>query len=226
MIQYYIIHCHEHTNREPHIKSICNTLKQPLGMIKGVYTQKVPLYKQCDYIRSIHPNIKSLFTFYGSGQIGCYLSHYQSIHHFNKPGYSVLFEDDVVFSAHLHEKINSIIQKAPDFDIIFLGNLNNNHGEQVVDNIYKINKDYPCWGTHALLINNKNIRKIYHELSVIKAEVDNQYKEAILSNRLTGYVIYPSICFQSPTFESSTKSTFKRNSTMGIHIHIPTKSNT
>ena len=225
MIHYYIIQCYEHTERESHIKSICKILNQPLGMIKGVYTQTFPLYKQHEYIRSNH--LQSTFSFSGSGQIGCYLSHYHSIRHFNKPGYSVLFEDDVVFYPHLHEKINSIIQKAPDFDIIFLGNLNNNHGKQVIDNIYTVNKEVPCWGTHALLINNNKLQKIYNELSVIKCEIDNQYIDAILSNRLTGYVIYPSICFQSPTFKSSTKDTVKpRNPSMSIRFSKPLLSNT
>ena len=223
-IQYYIIHCYEHKEREPHIKSIWKKLKQSLCIMKGVYTQNIPLNKQYAYIRSFNPHIKTTpFSFWGSGQIGCYLSHFQCIHSImNKPGYSVIFEDDVIIQTNLHESVKQIISKAPDFDIIFLGNLSNNHGTKIVDNIYSMNKNSPCWGTHAMLINNKHIQKIYNEVSVIKSEIDNQYTEAVKMNRLNGYVIYPSICNQSLAFKSSTKpSVHKRKPSMKMIMHNP-----
>jgi GR25 family glycosyltransferase involved in LPS biosynthesis len=122
---------------------------------------------------------------------------------------AVVFEDDVAFDRNLHDEIEQIIinieTKQIDFDIIFLGNLNDNCGEHVVHNVYKINNYQECWGTHALLIKNKNIEKIYNSLLNIRAQIDIHYASLIKDQTLNGFVIFPSICRQKDDFNSTIK---------------------
>ena len=114
--------------------------------------------------------------------------------------YSVVFEDDVTFDRCINLQVEEIIKNLNnsgiDFDVIFLGNHNNNHGQHVVSNIYKLDPNSYCWGTHAMLIKNKNVEKIYNSLLNIKYEIDGQYKIDIDSNILNGFVIYPCIAGQ------------------------------
>ena len=73
----------------------------------------------------------------------------------------------------------------------------NNKDNKVIDNIYTINKDINLWGTHAYLINNKNINKIYESLLNIDCPIDRKFKNNIINNILIGYVIYPILVDQN-----------------------------
>ena len=123
-------------------------------------------------------------------------------------GYSVIFEDDVLFNIGIHDKINKIIYDVEviancDFDIIFLGNLTNNHGTRLINNIYYMDPKANCWGTHALLINNKNIEKIYGALCNIKCEIDRHYADCIINGILKGLFVYPCDCLQDQKLYSN-----------------------
>ena len=114
--------------------------------------------------------------------------------------YSVIFEDDVTFEAGLHCKIQQIINTLDetnvDFDMIFLGLLFDNKGKNIIDNIFYINPENPCWGTHALLFKNKNIKKVYNSILNFNKQIDNQYKDSADTNQITAFVINPGICSQ------------------------------
>lgn len=135
------------------------------------------------------------------GEIGCYLSHMLLIKSFinSKNKYSVVFEDDLkILDDDLDDKIKKIIEKLNgNFDIIYLGNLNNNHGEQIINDIYTINKSEYLWGTHAYIVNNKSVEKIYNSLLNINIAIDNKLKYNIDNNILKGYVIYPILVSQN-----------------------------
>lgn len=157
------------------------------------------------------------FKFYLPGQIGCYLSHHMIIkqivdnklNNTNINDYTVIFEDDVQFSSRidLHGAITNVINdmrsKKQDFDIIYLGSLNENHGRNVINNIYRLDDTVGCFGTHSLLINNANIEKIYRANCNIIHAVDNQYYFNIVNNILNGFVICPSICSQTSDLPSN-----------------------
>ena len=98
--------------------------------------------------------------------------------------------------------INDIKTTNTDFDIIYLGSLNNNRGKNVTNNIYCLDATKPCFGTHAMLINNANIEKIYQSNCNIIHAIDNQYFFNTVTNRLNGFVISPSICYQSGVLNS------------------------
>jgi GR25 family glycosyltransferase involved in LPS biosynthesis len=146
-----------------------------------------------------------------SGEIGCYLSHHMLIKHImdkvNKDEYSVIFEDDVTLKPHICDKIENIINKMKsvdiDWDIIFLGNIGKNHGTNIIDNIYAIDSTRVCAGTHSLLINNKNVKRIYNTNCKIIHAIDFQYKINIDAGKLNGYVIFPPLCFQNREYSSN-----------------------
>jgi GR25 family glycosyltransferase involved in LPS biosynthesis len=126
--------------------------------------------------------------------------------------YSVIFEDDVEFKKDLHFQIQQIIHNLSiqnvDFDVIFLGNLNNNKGKHIVGNVFYLNPEQECWGTHALLFKNKNIKKVYDSVLNFNWPIDIQYKVSACNNEITAIVTYPSICIQKDM-----NSTIRNNKT-------------
>ena len=147
------------------------------------------------------------FNYRYKGEIGCYLSHLmliKSLLNINT-GYTVIFEDDFkIIDNNLDLKINDILSSIDiDFDILYLGNLNNNHSNLYKNNIYYINLQQPLWGTHAYLINNKNIKKIYNSLLNMDKAIDNKIKENFDNKILNGLVIYPNLVNQNEIFNST-----------------------
>jgi GR25 family glycosyltransferase involved in LPS biosynthesis len=201
-IDYYLIHCDEHTKRLDHVESIQKKL--PIHLFQGIYTKNVKIEEQDKYIRNFNSNIKILKQFTTSGEIGCYLSHFSLVDHImktSKTEYSVIFEDDVQFDCDLNEEIIQITKKlidlSIDFDILFLGNLSKNKGRPIIDTIFYMDKNKPCWGTHALLIHNKNIEKIMKLNHQVKGAIDNHYVDWCKRNKLICLVLSPSICTQT-----------------------------
>jgi GR25 family glycosyltransferase involved in LPS biosynthesis len=215
IIKYYLIHCLEHIERIIHIKKIIKYLGYPIQIVEGIYTKSIDLNKetQLDFMKKFDSNIefKNTFTFKLSGQIGCYLSHHllikkllQQEHH----NYSVIFEDDVKWNiTDLHSSIINVINSLnlEDWDIVFLGNLTNNHGKVFKNNIYYLDPRIPCFGTHSLLINNNKLDKIYRHNCLVRHEIDTHYKILIDCNKLNGFVIYPPLCFQNNNLKSNIK---------------------
>lgn len=204
-LNYYIIHCIEHTNRSEYINKIEYKLNRPIILFNGIYTKNISLNNQITYINNFDKNIKSSFKFNKTYQIGCYLSHFKIIEKIMNSNlnnnYSIIFEDDVYFGKYLDFKIYKIIQDLnnlnKDFDLIFLGSCNYNKGEHLINNIYYLDSNKYCWGSHALLIKNKNIKKIYTLNCNITHEIDNHYTLLIKNNKLNGFVINPPLCFQN-----------------------------
>lgn len=171
---------------------------------------------------------KTHFQFSLPGQIGCYLSHHLIIKQVmddklnNKcvHDYTVIFEDDLQFrykfdlDAAITNVINDLNSVGKDFDIVYLGSINENHGDQITTNVYSLDKSTGCFGTHAMLINNANIEKIYQSNCNIIHNIDNQYFFNIVNNQLNGFTVYPSICFQSASLTSNIdfNSSIKRKS--------------
>ena len=201
-IRYYIIHCDEHEERMSHITNLQQEFNQEITIFKGIATNHVLLKDQHTYIQQTKPTIKlTYFRFWQSGQIGCYLSHIGLMEHImqNKESeYSVIFEDDVVFDTKtLHSNIEKIIQHNLDFDILFLGNNNENKGEHIIDNIYHVDNNNHCWGTHALLIHNKNIEKILNDNYTLIHVLDVQYRLLNCRKKMTNLIIHPIMCWHA-----------------------------
>jgi GR25 family glycosyltransferase involved in LPS biosynthesis len=212
-LNYYMIHCIEHIEREENIKQTTFKLNKPINIFNGINTLNISLNDQIIYINNFNNKIKSSFKFNKPGQIGCYLSHFKIIENIMNNNlnydYSVIFEDDVYFGKYLNTNINKIVIDLNslniNFDLIFLGNSNNNKGDKLINNIYNIDINNYCWGTHALLINNKNINKIYNLNCNITHEIDTHYASLIKNRKLIGFVIYPPLCFQNSKLISTIK---------------------
>jgi len=217
-IKYYVIHCAEHTERSVYINNLQSKLGQNIEIFNGINTKFVNLNNQYKYIKNFDNKItfnkkEPQFKFFFPGQIGCYLSHFKLVEKImntykqNDSEYSVIFEDDVVFDIDLHDKIQKIIGdinlKNHDFDLVFLGNQNNNKGEKLENNIYFLDQTNDCWGTHALLIKNCYIKKIYNVNCNIKHAIDVHYTNSIINKEINGLVIYPSICSINSNFKSN-----------------------
>jgi len=205
-ITYILIHCDEHEERVSNIEKIQKTLNKNVVLFKGYYTKQNSILKEdmVSFLKIHDINLEMREpSFWRPGEIGCYLSHHtiiKNIMNSSLCGYTVIFEDDVVFQETLHNDIEKIIANLIDlqveWDILFLGNITNNHKTHIIDNIYTVDANNVCTGTHALLINNKNSEKIYKNNCNIVHAIDFQYKINIDNNNLNGLVIYPPLCFQ------------------------------
>lgn len=139
--------------------------------------------------------------------IACYMSHLNllkeiKINNIKDSKYSIIFEDDfdIVIPNFLDEVKNildKLDKKKLNFDMIFLGNLNNNKGDNVIDNIYEMDKNEHLWGTHSYIVNNNNIDKILDEIKLIDMPIDNKYEKLGKNKNLKIYVINPTIVNQS-----------------------------
>jgi GR25 family glycosyltransferase involved in LPS biosynthesis len=128
------------------------------------------------------------------------LSHFnllKKIKKTNKIGYTIVFEDDFYIVSYTFMKdVNNILKKMSDFDIIMLGNLNNNKGINITDNIYNIDNNRPLWGTHGYIVNNKNINKILETIKYVDMPIDIKYETLGKSKSLKIFVINPTIVNQ------------------------------
>jgi glycosyl transferase family 25 len=144
-------------------------------------------------------------------EIGCYLSHlniYKKIKQDNKKGYTIIFEDDfLVKSDNLLYEVKKIIKilndKNIDFDMIFLGNLHNNHGKNIIDNIYYLDKGTNLFGTHGYVVNNKNINKIINKTKKIDRSIDIKIQDLSYKKILTTIVIRPNLILQNNNIKST-----------------------
>ena len=130
--------------------------------------------------------------------IGCYLSHLNLLKKvMNDTGYTIIFGDDfnivkpLKFMDDVRSLLNTILNKVPEFDLLYLGNLNNNKGELVIDNVYKINPTESLWGTHAYVVNNRNIKKIIYHIQHIHIAIDDIYEILGKSGKLNVFVVHP-----------------------------------
>lgn len=217
-IDVYFVHCHDFKDRTIYVDKIKSTLDKNNTNLKfkihpfmGIDTRSCALdYESVQETLLKHDKklkIDNFFEFYKSGQIGAYLSHYSIMQKIQssavKRGYSIIFEDDVSLNSNfindLNETLIDIDENKIDFDIIYLGYLNNkpklveNNGEHVKSNIYKVNKRRQLFGAHALLINNKKARLISTLNNTITGEVDIHYKNLINEDKLKGFYLKPCI---------------------------------
>ena len=142
----------------------------------------------------------------GKREWGCYMSHFKIYEEIKskqqESDYSIIFEDDFsITTDNFISKVNGAVEliklKNVEFDMLYLGNTNDNHGEQVDENIYHVLQETPLWGTHAIVINNKNIDKIIGETNHINMAIDEKLKVLSMYNKLNILVLYPCIVIQN-----------------------------
>ena len=134
-------------------------------------------------------------------EIGCYLSHfyiYNKIVANKLPGYTIIFEDDFkIESDNFMDDVKKAINITKgEFDLLYLGNHNSNHGELYSDNIYNVNKEETLIGTHCYIVNNKHIGKIIQETEDVDMAIDIKLNDLSQKGKLIILVMYPTIVSQ------------------------------
>lgn len=200
-IDYHVIHILGNIDRLKNIEIMEKKLGRKINLFQAIKGSDIDIEK----IKKYDNNLKYNFIYSYKNEVGCYLSHLLLIKSLinTKYKYSIIFEDDFkITKDNYHWDIVEILNnvnkpcteendKRCDFDILFLGNLNNNHGDKHHHNIYKINDKQYLWGTHAYIINNSSIDKIYNNLLILDLAIDNKFKNLIDNKNLNGLVIYP-----------------------------------
>jgi len=141
---------------------------------------------------------------YQQGQLGCYMSHLnllKKIKKENNKGYTIIFEDDFDITVdNFSKEVDSILEKINNkslyFDLIYLGNQVGIKGENVMDNIYEVDKNTNLLGTHGYIVNNINIDKIIENIKFINNPIDDKYDYLAKNDILKIYIIDPRIVYQ------------------------------
>jgi len=138
---------------------------------------------------------------YKKREVGCYLSHfniYKNISASLLLGYTIIFEDDFkIESDNFMDDVNAAIETTNgEFDMLFLGNINNNNGKLFKNNIYYVNNNETLIGMHSYIVNNKNIEKIIKETMNIDMPIDLKIDNLSKNNKLNILVMYPIIVRQ------------------------------
>ncbi len=202
-ITYNVIHIKKDNDlRYKQILEMETLLGKKINFFDGIYGKNVDLNNL-----SIFDNNLSLnFNYRYIGEVGCYLSHFMLIKQcINSPAkYSVILEDDFVISdPNFNNNLKKTLEKINiDFDMLYLGNITENHGEQLVDNIYFPDKNQQILGTHGYLINNKNALKILKALYNINMPIDHKFRVEFLKNNINVLMLYPSIVVANNTIGS------------------------
>lgn len=157
-------------------------------------------------------------------EIGCYLSHlkiYEMIIENEESGYTVIFEDDFIITSDslIHDvklAVGKLNERNIQFDILYLGNLQSNHGENIIDNLYYPDKNDVLYGAYGYLINNANINRIYDKTHIITKAIDERLTDLMKQGELNIALLHPNIIdpwgAQTSTINDTSIDTFKNYS--------------
>lgn len=208
-LDYYIIHLEKATHRLNNINNLKKLLNKDIIIFDAIDGSDIiditdtVIFKNISIEAPYSIDILSIKDKFCNGDIGNYLSHLSLLYKIQQlnynDGYTIIFEDDIIFKSDLDNRIRGILGKIKDdFDIIFLGDdITNNFSEKYIDEIYYIDKTRPLWGTHGYIINNKNINKFYQHFNYFNTPTDTLIKNLINDNKINGFIINPSIVVQN-----------------------------
>jgi GR25 family glycosyltransferase involved in LPS biosynthesis len=135
----------------------------------------------------------------GKGVVGCYLSHRKIYEMEHSAKYTVIFEDDFEIRDDFESELSKILDRVSsmDFDYLHLTNLNENHGQHIVDNIYHMDNANTLYGTQGYLINNANIDRILEYTKYIDRPIDNQIQDQGRLGNLRVLTVWPVIVWHN-----------------------------
>jgi len=209
-INYYVIHISSNIERKNNIIDMEKKINKKIKIFDAIMgtdllmqysnnknkINNINITKIMQYDNYINYN----FNYKTINEVGCYLSHFVLIKsllntHYQ---YTLIFEDDFyIVNDDFNEQLNNILDKIEvDFDLLFLGTTTNNCGLKYKDEIHYVDKNTCLHGTHAYVINNKNINKIYNYLLNFDSQIDVKYQELIKHDKLIGFIVYPHIVDQ------------------------------
>jgi len=126
----------------------------------------------------------------------------------NMDSFSIILEDDFeIIIDNYQDTFDKIIDSVHnvDFDLLYLQNnfqghpgadVKKNHGEQLKDNVYYMNKNDGLIGTVAIIVNNRSIDKIIDVLTPIYTVIDHTFEWEAKADRLNILTVYPTIIEQ------------------------------
>lgn len=208
----YVIHCQKHIERLPNIDHHLKKLFPQLKIWDGIMiNNNVPFLQKEMQKYDNNITVKNEHIFKTLGEIGCYLSHHSLLKHITETkspaNYTLILEDDGMLSSDT-VNIEHILDKV-EFDILYLGLNNENRNKRITDTIYTIDKKKPIQGTHAYVVNNKNINKIYESILTPIGPIDYQYEISIKKDTINAVIFFPYLCIQDrKSFHSTIKQTF------------------
>lgn len=208
----YVIHCQKHIERLPNIDHHLKKLFPQLKIWDGIMiNNNVPFLQKEMQKYDNNLTVKNEHIFKTLGEIGCYLSHHSLLKHIKETKslakYTLILEDDGMLSNDT-VNIEHILDKV-EFDIIYLGLNNENRNKKITDPIYTIDKKKPVQGTHAYVVNNSKINKIYESTLTPIGPIDCQYEISIKKDMINAVIFFPYLCIQDrKSFHSTIKQTF------------------
>jgi GR25 family glycosyltransferase involved in LPS biosynthesis len=168
--------------------------------IENIITMEKTLSKPINVFEAHGPEPRETFQ---PGEVGCYKSHKALMESVSStPGYTMIFEDDAVFPENLNAIIESVIHYFPEFDILFMGNLDSNRGTQVVENVFRLDPNRYCTGTQGYIVKNENTKTITSQLK-FKRAIDLEITDLINEGKINGYVFWPPLVQQNRNLPSS-----------------------
>ena len=207
-INAYVISLQNNQERLTNIQNNINKLgKIKLNIEKAVFGLNIDISKLKENEGIDDNDVINGDTERRKRELGCYLSHRNIIEKIknnddlkNNYDYTLILEDDFnITTNNIENNIIEILEKLrniniTDFDIIWFGTNNSNHGKQVIDNIYEVDCSRELWGNHGYLLNNKNINKFYSAIKkIIDQDIDVVYWKKVCNKELIGYVIFPNL---------------------------------
>jgi GR25 family glycosyltransferase involved in LPS biosynthesis len=205
----YVIHCEKHKERLPNIEHHLKKLFPELKIWNGVVIDNsVPFLEKEMKKYNTNITVKNNNIFKSLGEIGCYLSHHTLLKHIKETKttakYTLVLEDDGMLlenAANIHDKLDKV-----DFDMLYFGLNNENKHKHIVDTIYSINNSKPIQGTHAYVVNNNKINKIYENTLTPIGPIDYQYEILIKEDTINAVIFFPYLCVQDrKSFHSTIK---------------------
>ena len=196
-IKMYVISL-KHKNRLDNIKEQQSKINTNIEIFDAVKGDKININQLIDDNILSRDWVNTNSNPHKLREIGCYLSHYNiytKIRNDTLPGYTIIFEDDfnIQIDNFEHDVISLIKNSNDDFDMIYLGNWYNNHGTIINNNLYNLDKDNVLIGTHAYIVNNKNIENIIKATKYIDMPIDTKIESLGKNDELTVLVVYPTI---------------------------------
>jgi len=174
-------------------------------------TSKIKVLKACDgKTLTSYPNNFGLQR----GEIGCFISHvlcWEETLKQKNSDYSVIFEDDAIFSEDFEKNFNDIINTNLDFNILYIGgrfkqNYKMINCIHVTDKIvkYDYSRNWNGWDcdrtTHAYIISKKGCQLLldnYNETlknNLYFGLVDHWILNVLIKNKKDVHHSYPLLC--------------------------------
>jgi GR25 family glycosyltransferase involved in LPS biosynthesis len=175
-------------------------------------TSKIKVLTACDgKTLTSYPNSFGISV----GEIGCFISHvlcWEETLKQKNSDYSVIFEDDAIFSKDFEKNFNDIINTNLDFNILYIGgrfeeNYKMINCKSVTDKIVKTDDKKPWYGrdcdrtTHAYIISKKccqllldNYNESLKNNVKISPPVDHWILNVLRKNKKDIHHSYPLLC--------------------------------